>query len=142
MVGQLLQVDVVAQKIPAVILAGIEYANRVASICTHVGEADLLTALRALDHACEFVEWYCLNSRVQSTQKRVLDARWSQILPARSDNKRPALRQNPSIIRSEEEANTSPMGSLRDANGLIYIRVGRRKLLCFEQFPESTLFIP
>ena len=38
--------------------------------------------------------------------------------------------------------NTSPLGSLRDANGPIYIRVGGRKLLCFEQFPESILFIP
>jgi hypothetical protein len=37
---------------------------------------------------------------------------------------------------------TSPLGSLRDANGYIYIRVGGRKLLCFEQFPESIFGVP
>jgi protein-tyrosine-phosphatase len=59
MVGELLKVDVIVQKIPVAIRAGIEYANRVASSAgTHVGEADFLTALRALDHACEFIEWY------------------------------------------------------------------------------------
>ncbi len=38
--------------------------------------------------------------------------------------------------------NTSLLGSLRDANGIIYIRVGGRKLLCFEQFPESVFCVP
>jgi hypothetical protein len=37
--------------------------------------------------------------------------------------------------------NTSPLGSLREANGLIYIRVGGRKLLCSEQFPEPILCV-
>ena len=32
---------------------------------------------------------------------------------------------------------SSLLGSLRNVNGLIYIRVGGRKLLCFEQFPET-----
>ena len=38
--------------------------------------------------------------------------------------------------------NPSPLGCLRDANGLIDVRVGGRKLLCFEQFPDPILFVP
>ena len=50
--------------------------------------------------------------------------------------------QNRSVTRRGGAANTSPLGSLRDANGLIYIRVAGRKLLCFEQLPESIFCVP
>src|SRR6202022_5025637 len=63
--------------------------------------------------------------------------RWKTHEPAKQNRGQPEPSQHGCTLY-----NTSPLGGLRDANGLIYIRVGGCKLLCFEQFPESIFCVP